>query len=304
MIVLSRNLVLELTASPEGLSPNAPILAWQNIVRFDTISADYEQGDHPATNMSNESMILWWESSSLEDQYITVLASSDTPVDYVAIAKHNLGSSGAQLTVEALTDEDTWEVVVEAFVLPDDSPSIIRFVPVTTTGIRIHIQNPSDFPRIAILYSGLLTRLPRNIYVGHTPINYGRHTEVTSGKNEAGDFLGRIVTRRSKNTQVVMSNIPPDWFRTDFEPFMTFAEEFPFFFAWRPRDYPMEVGFVWTTDDIMSSNEQANGFMEFQMTLAGIARRAGVPMVPRETPWTLDTGLWSNLGVWRTDRTW
>jgi hypothetical protein len=113
--------------------------------------------------------------------------------------------------------------------------------------------------------------LPRNIYVGHTPIVYGRKTQVMTGRSERGDFLGRIVMNRTLESDVTMLNCPPAYFRDEIEPFFIASEEAPFFFAWRPYTYPLEVGFCWMSADGMMANQLPNGFVQFSFKFGALA---------------------------------
>lgn len=288
-VFLSRSLVLNQN-TPGAVSPNAPMIGWQSYVNFGTIAADFSLEAYPVSNLANESTALEWRSSSVAAQYLYTPISGE--VDYVALATHNLGSAGTNISVEVQTAPGVWTRVFEPITPRDNYPIILRFEKTPGSQLRIRLVGSSIAPRVSVLFVGLSLRLPRNIYVGHTPINYARETSVTNGRNEAGDFLGRIVTRRRKGNDISLMNIPPDWFRTEFEPFMTHAEEFPFFFAWRPGDYPFEVGFAWTTGDPASSNQSPNGMMQFSMGMGAIAGRGGVPMIGKGPKWTKDNGVW------------
>jgi hypothetical protein len=70
--------------------------------------------------------------------------------------------------------------------------------------------------------------------VAHTPIKYGRRTNVTNGMSESGNFLGRIVLGQMVETEVSLQNITPGWYRSYMDPFIEASRETPFFFAWRP----------------------------------------------------------------------
>ena len=98
----------------------------------------------------------------------------------------------------------------------------------------------------------------------------GRQSKVVNGRSEAGDFLGRIVLGEATQTQINLQNLTPAWLRTHLRPFIDAARETPFFFAWRPADYPREVGFAWLTDDPKPVNQLANGMMSASFDLMGI----------------------------------
>jgi hypothetical protein len=126
-------------------------------------------------------------------------------------------------------------------------------------------------PRIAVVYVGLLLPLERNIYVGHTPITLGRMTTVINRQSESGAFLGRIVVGETRRSAVALQNLTPAWYRTYFDPFARAAQRLPFFFAWRPGDYPRECGFAWLGSDPKPANQRPNGMMQVDLDLSGVA---------------------------------
>jgi hypothetical protein len=121
------------------------------------------------------------------------------------------------------------------------------------------------------VYAGKLLILQRRIYVGHSPITYAKKTRVATGRSENGQLLGRIVLSESSQTVVELPHLTPDWFRTYMTPFLDFAKEFPFFFAWRPSTYPNEVGYAWMLNDPAMTNQLGNGFVKTSLELGGIA---------------------------------
>ena len=147
---------------------------------------------------------------------------------------------------------------------------MLRFEPDAYVSIRIRLQPGSAAPTAAVVYVGKLLVLQRRIHGGHTPINYGRTTKVTNARSENGSFLGRIVLAEVTTTSVSLQNLTPDWYRTYFDPFVTAAREQPFFWAWRPSDYPAECGFAWLTNDPVPTNHLANGMMQVSFEMGGI----------------------------------
>jgi hypothetical protein len=136
--------------------------------------------------------------------------------------------------------------------------------------LRIRLQPGNAEPSAAVVYAGTLLVLQRRIFVGHTPINYGRSAKVTNARSESGNFLGRIVLNEKNSTSVDMKNITSAWYRTFMQPFIDDSQENPFFFAWRPSDYPNEIGFAWMTNDPQPSNALPNGMMQISLEMTGI----------------------------------
>lgn len=276
MIIISNDLVL---ATTEETSPNSPVIGWQNLVTTLNVTASSEDASFPAINLANPitAPVARWQATTTGAQTITFSINSIADVDYVAIARHNLGSGQIPITIEGSIDGGSasgWFELVQEVLLPNDAPAIFRFVPQSLTDVRIVLGaggSGGDPAEIAVAYVGKLLLLQRRIYVGHTPINYGRSAKIVSGKTEAGDFLGRIVISEETATAVELQNLTPAWYRSTLDPFVVASKEIPFFFAWRPGDYPNEVGFAWMMNDPQPKNQRPNGMMNIDFQMSGIA---------------------------------
>jgi hypothetical protein len=275
MIINAPNTVL--TAPPNG-SPNAPIIGYHNVVAIGNITSSQTDVDgFPVTNLANSATHLKWRSASTAAQYLTV-SELDGDIDYVGVAAHNFGSSRAILSIEGYTETDgsdnpIWFEVIPEFRVTDDKPLVCRLArPTSLISVRVRIQPNGTAPEAAVLHVGLMLRMERNIYVGHTPITLGRRTRITNGRSESGNFLGRIKTGSTAQTSITLQNLSPAWYRRYFDPFVVAAEEGAFFFAWRPGDYPREVGYCWLTDDPIPVNQRANGMMNVNLVMGGLVR--------------------------------
>lgn len=269
MIVISQSLTLAPTGDTR---PNAPLIGWRNIVTASGISADTADPDYPASNLANPSTAARWQATDTSLQYLTFTVGGDEPVDYVGIARHNLSSGiTVSIDVEYPDDPDTWVEIVEEFIPADNAPILARFEPDIYSRIRIKLQPTSTIPRVAVVYIGKLLILQRNIYVGHTPITFGRSARITNAMAESGDYLGRIVLTESLATSVELQNLTPMWYRQHLDPFIAAAKTTPFFWAWRPTSYPHEIGYSWIKDVAQPSNQRPNGMMQISIQMGGVA---------------------------------
>jgi hypothetical protein len=191
-------------------------------------------------------------------------------VNYFAIAKHNLGSSAATIKFQSSTDGAAWDDVTAAIVMNTDYVVIHEFDTVFARFFRLLITPGSEPPSIAVLFIGETLILQRRIYVGHTPLPFGRRTTVSNGRSESGEFLGRVLRRQFLESSVDMQNITPTWYREYAEPFIEAARTQTFFFAWRPSDYPDECGYAWLSDDVKMQNARANGMVSFSLNMQGV----------------------------------
>lgn len=281
MIVISEEVVLDASSPDEETNPNAPLIGWHNLVTTTNLTASSEADGFPVVNLANPitSPIARWQAGDDGPQEITVEINTIESIDYVAIARHNLGSTQRPITImgsDGGGSPDWHELVQETLLSPNDPAVIFRYDPQSLTHVRLLIGESLggsgiDPAEIAVMYVGKLLPLQRRIYVNHTPITYGRETSVINGMSEAGDFLGRIITANILETEVELQNLTPAWYRNKLDPFIRDARQNPFFFAWRPGDYPDEVGFAWMTSDPKPRNQRPNGMMQIDFQMRGIA---------------------------------
>lgn len=271
MIVISNALAL----SPSlVLSANHPVVGWQNLVTAGGIAADHEDADYPAVNLANPSTSVkqQWRSDSTAEQYVTFTVTSESEVDYVGIARHNFGSAQIEVSVEYPDpdNEGEWLELIEPHLLANDEPAIFRFEPTFLSTIRLKMVPDATAPRLAVCYVGKLLVLQRKIYVGHTPLNLGCQAEVQTDISESGEFLGRTLLREERSTSVSLQNLTPDWYRENMAPFVLAARSRPFFFAWRPSEYPEEAGFAWATNSPRPVNQRSNGMVSVSLSIGGL----------------------------------
>lgn len=273
MIIVSPNVVL----SPSGdIDSNNPVIGYDQLISTGNIEADSSKSAYPVTNLANHSTTLRWESDSSSDQYITATVNATSPIDYLAIARHNFGTEQATLSVEAYNSVDTnddpeWEEIIPEFIPSDDKPILTRWDEQAYTGVRLKIQLPSgaDVPYIGVMYIGKLLVIQRRVYVGHTPLSMGRKINAVGARSVDGNFLGKIILGRGLSTEVSLQNLTASWFRSYMDPFFRAAQEDPFFFAWRPGTYPNEVGFAWMTNGAEVTNQSPNGMMQASFEIEG-----------------------------------
>lgn len=268
MIVTSSALIL--TPDP-GFDLNSPFIGWQNLVRYEGVTADSEDPLFPAVNLSRDATTYKWKSLSTATQYVTVDTSPDDPVDYFGIARHNFGSGKIKVSGEAFIS-GVWTEIFSESLPGNDSPLLFRFpIVLTAETFRVKLQPTVGVaPTMAVLFIGQLLYLQRKIYVNHTPLPYGRDVDFLNGVAENGDFQGRIELRQRLETSVGLSNLTPSWYRDHMDEFISLGRKRAFFFGWRPYTYPKEVGYAWLTNNPKPVNQRSNGMMQISLNLGGL----------------------------------
>lgn len=271
MIVISQALVLS-PAADEPLTN--PVIGWHNLVTTATLTSDTEADGFPVTNLVNPATNLLWrgetESPAADEHLVVDVSGYTDPIDYLAVARHNFGSAGIIVSVEYLDTEESppvWTELVEEQMLADDAPVIFRFTPQALESIRLRMQPGSEPPEAAVLYVGKLLVFEQGVQGDYTPLPFGRVTNIVSGVSEAGDFLGRITTGASSQSDARFANLTPAWIRARLDPFLEVSADIPFFFAWSPDAYPEEVGFAWLENNAQPAfNIDGYGSVDLNMT--------------------------------------
>lgn len=260
-----------LQLAPYNVQPNTPRIGWRTIITAANIAADEEEASHPAANLANprtDARAQWWGETTAE-QFVTI-AQAASNVDYFAIARHNLGSSGSTVQLQGSANNVDW-VDVSLEVSPgNDYVLMAVFEPVSYSYWRLRIVPGSAAPRIAVLYVGQVLSMQRTLYVGHTPLPYGRQWSVGTGLAEDGEFLGRVLRHQTLGSEAKFQHLTPQWYRQYLDPLYDDGIATPFFWAWRPGDYPEEVGYAWFTGPPAVSNQLSNGMMETSFSMKGI----------------------------------
>lgn len=272
-IVISQALVLsELVAG----GADAPLIGWHNLVTASGAEADEEDADYPATNLANPNTAARWQAETTDDQYITFTLSGTDAVDYVGIARHNLGTGQVTVSVEISDGEspEGWTEVAPEFIPAGDQPIVIRFDEEQPPKIRIKLQPGSVIPRMAVVYVGKLLRLPRGVQPGIIPPTWAHNDDVVAARSEAGDYLGATTLSRSLTFSVSIQYLTYAWWNANMPGFIEHARSrYPFFFAWMPASYPNDVGYAWTQSDIRPDAQMLRQgvYVGFDMDLRAVA---------------------------------
>lgn len=250
---------------------NVPRFGWHNLVTESNVSADEEDADHPIEYLAMQSTALYWKGENAGAQVITVNLGAAQDVDYIAWARHNFASAGITYNIRHSSDGMApWTTIAGPIVAPNDYTVIHEFDTVTDQYFQIQITAAtSEAPEIGVLYLGEILRMPRRVYVGYTPFSLAKQSTVSNGFSESGQFLGRIKRREVYENPITFDNLTAT-FVHGLREFFAAAEEYPFFFAWRPDAYPDEVGFCWFTSDPRSQNAAPNGDMQISIDMRGI----------------------------------
>lgn len=264
--------------SPVDDNPaGVPLIGYDNKVTAGNISSTTAQTGFPITNTANPATHLIWRGGVVTGaEIITINPGVATPIDYIGIAGHNLGSGQIPVTISD-SGSSPPVVLVSSTLLTNDAPTIFRFA----SGVYSQLQIALDAsfladgaaPQIAVIYCGKLLILERGIKIDvtHTPITFGRRTSIVNGMSESGNFLGRIVLSEHRESRAEFFGFTPEFYRAQIDAFLAAALEFPFFWAWAPAEYPLETGYAWLLTDGYPEVSPDHRHIALTLEMAGIA---------------------------------
>lgn len=205
-------------------------------------------------------------SGSMDARFQT---GSSVDIDSVAIAAHNLGSTGSKVVV-ATSGTVNGTFTDRASITPtDNSPIYLRFDKVEDVqDVKITITGGTD-REVGIVYAGESLQMYRPIFGGVDPLDLNVDADYRNNISESGQFLGRTVIRRGSNGSFRWKNLDDEWVREKFKPFMESAITQPFFINWRP-DFYDSTSFGYTTRPISISNSGGgNRLMSVSLNFRG-----------------------------------
>lgn len=240
------------------------------------VTASSEEDDGPSDAPLRPDTGEAWQPSSLPATWLLDLGTS-RDVDYIGVAGHSIGSEACSILVETSTGsvagsppEQVWDQFSEDVTPADDAPILFLDDSRVARYIRVTLTGSGDSPRIAVIYVGEVLSMERPIYGGHTPLTLSRDTVLSQSLSRAGQFLGQGFRRNGVSGSASFQNLTATWYRANFDPFVKSARRFPFFWAWRPATFPLEVGYVWAPDDIRPSNMGKRDLMAVAFSMQGI----------------------------------
>lgn len=259
------------------ITANNPRIGYKTFAVFGTLTADQEQAEHPVSNLANAATYSQWRAVTNDTQAIYIALPEAQTADYVAVYGHNWGSKATTVTVQYTLNGTDWLTAVGP-TIPDSRDRVFfrEFDPITADFWRVLLE-PSggaldDPPEASVLYLGEVLTIPRRIYVGHTPLPFGRNVELAVGVSTSGQFLGRIVESVGYETSVQLDFLTPDFIRNEFDPFVRAVLDRPFFWSWRPEQYDTEAGLAWFQGSTVPrpQNSRENGWMSVSFDMQGV----------------------------------
>lgn len=254
-----------------GFNPAMPLthsrIGYNTFTATGTASASSAQALFPATGPLNSLTYEYWRANILPATW-TLDAGSSKMANYFGIAAHTLGSSGSTITIASSPNNVTY-TTIDTLTPTDDSPIMFLFANRTARYFSLSISGTA-VPSVGVIYVGPVLEMMRPCFAGVSPINLSRVTVIRPNKSEGGQWIGRSVIRSGFSMTATYNNLGGSWYRTYFDPFVVSAVYSPFFYAWRPLDYPDGIGYVSVDKDITPKNSNVRDLMSVGFSMVGV----------------------------------
>jgi hypothetical protein len=255
-----------------GFNPTIPLthsrIGYDTFTINGTATASTSSTTFPEDAPLNSLTYEYWRPTAMPATW-TLDAGSSKMANYFGIGSHSLGSSGSSITIASSPDNTNW-TTIDTLTPTDDSPIMFLFANRTARYWRLSISG-IVVPSVGVIYVGPVLEMIRPCFAGLSPINLSRVTVMRPNKSEGGQWIGRSVIRSGSTMKVQYNNLGGDWYRSYFDLFVKRAIYAPFFFAWRPSDYPDAIGYVSVDKDIIPTNSNSRDLMSVGFTMVGLS---------------------------------
>jgi hypothetical protein len=272
MIIVPQALILSAAATATPMThTRIGYQTWLRDLDSTAVTVSSESDEAPKDAPLREDTYEYWQPTALPATWqVDMGAARD--VDYVGLVGR-FGTAGVSVEVETSTNAVDWEALSTEVAPADDAPLMFLDDVRVARHIRITLAagGPSALlPQLAVCYAGEALAMERSVYGGIVPPTLARKTERYNAFSRGGQFLGQGYRRHGIEAQVPFRYLTAAWMRSDFDVFVKAARGYPFFFAWRPDTFPLEVAYAWTPGDVQPSNMGVRDFMQVSIPLQGI----------------------------------
>jgi len=262
------------TVAAETGSLMYPRVLIDNLARLPgvVVSASSEAPGWPALAARSDNTFERWQPTAMPAWWSLDLGTAQ-PCNACTIAAHNLGSVAATVVVQSSPDATAWtnSSATVAVAAAGDGPLLLLYPSVTARHWRLSITGAA-VPTIGHIRFGRTLTLEHGIAGPHVPLDYARRVVVSPSRSEGGQWLGASVRRTGQRSEVQISGLTWDWWRTHGDPFVREARDRarPFFFAWNPARAPQDVAYC-TLDADVDPAHRAGDLVDVTLSLSGFA---------------------------------
>ncbi len=232
---------------PPGSSATRPRIGFENLLDSDdaTVTSDSEADGFAKEFLSDWLPHTYWMADTDGEHYVQAVFLAAQSCNYFAFYSNNVYESGGTIRLDYSTDGgSTWLTAVT--VMPvDNSPIYKVFDTILAARWRV-VVDATPAAKLGCVAFGVDLQLERGDWIGFTPPELGRDTELTTIISDNGGFLGRSIVRNMWSSKLDLDFLSFGFVYDSWLPFMKHAERKPFFLFWNEGDYADRAAYCWT----------------------------------------------------------
>jgi len=263
--VQSPSFAIETAFQPQA--PHLARIAYDNAASRATVTATSAEALRPASNLRTLDTFQTWRPEAVE-AVVTVDFDAPETVNFIGLARHNMGSLGIGGTVEIEAGGD-WLPL--ATLTPEhDGPLGIPFDEVTATGVRVTFDDVA-IPTLAVLMVSRAVIMERPLRATMQPVWLSRATDVSPQISERGQLLGSVVVRAGVQASPQWRNLSRDFYNSTLRKLARDLPGLPTFLMWQPLEHPDEVIFGHVSGDAAGDHIARSSRYDFGFSISGVA---------------------------------
>lgn len=185
-----------------------------------------------------------------------------------------LGQAQVACKVETSPDNVTYSALATEVLPADNTPLLYIDTLRSHRHVRVTLSAgdaaPLVMPKLSVVQPGKALAMMKQVSAPWVPISMARKTEMQGTRSRGGQLLGQSFRRNGIRASATFKNLLDSWVRANFDAFSLSARSFPFFMAWNPSLFPLEVGYCWATDDIVPTYNGNNVNMDVSWEMEGV----------------------------------
>jgi hypothetical protein len=190
-------------------------------------------------------------------------------IDYIAVARHDMGSAGITALIEIRPEGGAWTTV--ATLTPQhDGPILIPILATDAEAIRVTFGD-EDIPTLAVLMAGKAIVMERPLRTSMQPVFLSRQTRVVPQLSETGQLLGSIVAAAGVEVSPEWNHLSRSFYNGVLRPLAAMLPGRAFAFLWRPDEAPDEAVYGVVTGDPTGSHVPGLPRYTFGFSMRGVA---------------------------------